>query len=265
MNLIRTAALVLAFAPLAAEAQTRVTPVLSTSLQRTCQGEVGQTTTFDATGRAPLNQPQVAADTRSFRATRAGDGYVFEQGAVLPHGETILRVNVAADGAISNAVLSGAGFERALAASAQPVDRAALAQSLALEIPERLIVGRSFAVGDQLYSEQLRQTLIGQMTAAMGVPFPVTGVINVLYAGEQTEGGRRVYLFEGGLQIRGEGEIQATAVSVGLDSQVRLLYDAETGLIVNYDTTQQLELNANGQPLTRNQSHDRYTCQIIPQ
>ncbi len=265
MRVLRAAVVALAFVPFAAQAQTRVTPVLSTSMQRACQGETGQTTLFDATGRSPVNQPQIAADTRGFRATRAGDGYAFEQSAVAAHGETFLRANVAADGAVSNAVLSGSGFERAMTASTLPVDAAALANSLALEIPERLLVGRSFAVGDQLYPEALRSTLISQMTSALGVPFPVGGTINIPFIGEQTQDGRRVYVFEGELQLQGEGQIQGAMVSVRVQSQAHIVHDAETGLVVRYDTSQQLELLSDRQPLIRNQSHDRYTCQIVAQ
>jgi hypothetical protein len=265
MKIACAAVIALAFVPLSAKAETRIAPVLSTSMQRACQGETGQTILFDATGRSPVNQPQVARDTRSFRAARAGNGYAFEQGAVTDYGETFLRVNVAADGAISDATLSGAGFERAVAESTLPVDVAALANSLAQEIPERLVVGRSFAVGDQLYPEDIRHTLVGQMTSALGMPFPVSGAIDIPFIGEQTENDRRVYVFEGDLQLQGEGQLQGTTISVAVNSHARIVHDAETALIVRYDSTQQQEITAGGQPFLRNESHDRYSCQIIPQ
>ncbi len=48
MKLILVAAVfAIAFTPLAVSAQARYSPVLSTSMQRTCQGEVGMTTLLD--------------------------------------------------------------------------------------------------------------------------------------------------------------------------------------------------------------------------
>ncbi len=266
MKLILVAAVfAIAFTPLAVSAQARYSPVLSTSMQRTCQGEVGMTTLLDATGQQPLNQPQILRDTRSFRATRTGDGYAFEQGAVNPAGDTVLRANVGANGAVSNAQLSGSAFQAALAASQTPVDVPTLAHSLALEIPERLIVGRTFAVGDQYYPEELRHSLIGQMTSAMGLPFPIQGSIDILYSGESTLSGRRVQVFEGTLHMEGSGEMQGRVLSINLNGPARISYDSETGLIVEYRTSQEIELLIGGQPFTRTRNHDNYSCTIAPQ
>jgi hypothetical protein len=266
MKLVQiAAAFALSFTPLAASAQARYSPVLSTSMQRSCPGETGMTMLFDATGQSPLNQPQITRDARSFRATRDGSSYAFEQAAVSPAGDTILRANVAANGAVSNAQLSGSAFQAALAASQTPVDVSTLANSLALEIPERLIVGRTFAVGDQYYPEELRHTLVGQMTSAMGVPFPVQGSIDITYRGESTQNGRRVHVFEGALRAEGNGDMQGQVVSIRLNGPARIAYDADTGLIVEYSTNQLIELLISGQPFRRIQNHDRYNCTIVPQ
>lgn len=259
------AALVLASAPISAVAQTPYNPVLSTSMQRSCVGETGTTMLFDATGQSPIDQPQTARDTRSFRATRSGDGYVMEQGAVTAAGDTLLRANVSATGAVTSAQLSGSAVQAAVAASSTPVDVPALANSLAQEIPERMIVNRSFAVGDQYYPEELRTTLIGQMTQAMGVPFPVSGSIDIRYTGEITQNGRRAHVFDGSLTINGAGQLQGQSVSVALTGPAHIVYDADTGLIVEYRTSQEISFLVSGQMFQRSQHFDNYTCTIAPQ
>lgn len=259
------AALVLASAPMSAFAQARYTPVLSTSMQRTCAGETGTTMLFDATGQTPLNQPQTARDTRTFRATRSGDGYLMEQGATTAAGDTVLRANVSPSGAVSNAQLSGSAVQAAIAASSTPVDVPALANSLAQEIPERMIINRSFAVGDHYYPDELRTTLISQMTQAMGVPFPVTGSIDIRYTSEITQNGRRAHVFDGSLTIDGAGQLQGQPVSIALTGPAHIVYDADTGLIVEYRTGQEISFVVSGQMFQRSQHFDNYTCTIAPQ
>ncbi len=257
-------ALALGLAPAAALAQARISPVVSTSMHRTCQGETGRTVLHDASGQSQIGQPQVAPDTRAFRATRSGAGYAFHQSASHSGGQTDLRVDVAATGAISNARLSGSAIEAARAANPQ-ADINALAYSLAQEIPERLLVGRSFAVGDQYYPDDLRNTLIGQMTSAMGLPFPIRGTIDMPYRGESTFNGRRAYVFEGTLQLNGQGAVQGRPVVLTMSSDVRVTHDAETGLVLDYRTAQDLDITLDGQPFQRNRTHDNYTCQIAAQ
>ncbi len=262
--MIAAAVLAAALTPGAAFAQQRVSSTLSNTMQRTCQGETGSHVTFDASGQRST-EPQRFTDTRSFRAERAGNGYRFVQRALNANGETVLTANVAANGAVSEAALSGAGFEAVIAQSATPVDVPALAASLAVEIPERLMVGRSFAMGDDYYPADLRDTLITQMTAAFGLPFPVTGSITMPFQGQQVIDGRQVLVWEGTLTMAGAGDVQGRQVSLQSNSRVRVVHDAATALVVSYNTSQTLALQMDAQPFLAQTSFDNYVCQIGPQ
>lgn len=262
-GLMAAAALALGLFPMAAFAQ-RVSPVLSTSMQRTCQGETGNHVTHDATGQQPT-APQRFADTRAFRAERAGTGYRFVQTAVNAAGETRLTADVASTGAVSNAQLSGVGLDAVIAQSATPVDVPALAASLAVEIPERLLVNRSFAQGDDYYPAELRDSLVGQMTSAMGLPFPVQGSITMPFQGQQTIDGQSVLVWEGTLSMNGAGNVQGAQISLQSLTRVRVTHDAATALVRSYATSQTLNIVANGQPFLTQNSFDNYTCQIVPQ
>ena len=260
---LATAVLVAALAPAGAFAQ-RVTPTLSTTMQRTCQGETGSHVTFDASGQRPT-QPQRFTDTRAFRAERAGAGYRFVQQATNGAGETVLTANVAADGAVSDAALSGPGFEAALAQSPTQLDVPALAASLAVEIPERLMINRSFAQGDDYYPPDLRDTLVTQMTAAMGLPFPIVGSITIPFQGQTMIDGHSVLVWEGDLTMSGSGPVQGGQMALQSNSRVRVVHDAATGLVRSYTTSQTLTVQANGQPFLARTSFDNYVCEITPQ
>lgn len=262
--LVFAAALAAGLSPMAAAAQQRIMPSLSTTMQRTCQGEVRSRVLHDVTGQRPTGE-QVAPDTRAFRATRTSAGYAFRQSATTQAGDTILSANVANDGAVSNAELSGSAFQAALAQSQTPIDVPALANSLAREIPERFMVNRSFAVGDEYYPPELRRTLISEMTAAMGMPFPITGEINMPFQGESTRDGRRVWTWEGTLTMNGGGVVQGANFAITSLSRVRVIHDAETGLVLSYQTSQTVDLQANGQPFLAQESSDNYNCQLVPQ
>lgn len=252
-------------APAAALAQDgRVSPIITTSMQRTCQGESGAHVTFDASGQRST-EPQRFADTRGFRAERAGNGYRFVQSVTQPHGETTLTANVAADGAVSGAMLAGAGFDTSVAASPTPIDVPALAASLAVEIPERLLVNRSFAPGDQYYPPELRDSLISQMTSALGLPFPVTGSINMPFQGQSTIDGHEVWVWEGELTMSGAGLVRDAPVTLQSVSRVRVVHDAATGLVRTYRTAQDINLQIGGQPFLAQTTFDSYVCQIVPQ
>ena len=262
--ILAATAMAAVLAPMGASAQQRVTPALSTTMQRTCQGETGSHVTFDASGERST-APQRFTDTRSFRAERAGRGFRFIQQAVNGAGETVLTADVAANGAVTNPGLSGAGFEAAIAQSATPIDVPALAASLAVEIPERLLVGRSFAAGEDYYPAELRDTLVTQMTSAFGLPFPVQGSITMPFQGRQVIDGRQVLVWEGALTMAGAGDVQGTQVSLQSNSRVRIVHDAATALVISYNTSQEISLQANGQPYLAQTSFDNYVCQIVPQ
>lgn len=260
---IAAAVFAAALAPAVASAQ-RVTPTLSTTMQRTCQGETGAHVTFDASGQRST-EPQRWTDTRGFRAERAGAGYRFVQSVTQAQGDTTLTANVAANGEVSGALLSGAGFDAAVAASPTPIDVPALAASLAVEIPERLLVNRSFAVGDQYYPPELRDTLISQMTSALGFPFPINGSINIPFQGRTAIDGNDVLVWEGELTMSGAGLVNDAPVTLQSVSRVRVVHDAATGLVRTYRTAQDLNLQVGGQPFLAQSTFDSYVCQIAPQ
>lgn len=258
--LLAAAALAAGLAPMSAAAQ-RITPTLSTTMQRICEGERRSIT---VQADAPAAAPEVMATTNHFRALRDAEGYLFYESTTNADGETIVLARVADTGEISNPELRGSAMDAARA-EAPDVDWNEMAQYLAIEIPERLIVGRSFDVGDDYYPPHLQANLIEPMAAALGVPFPITSEINIPYRGESVEGGRRVWTWEGEITMRGSGVVHSTQIDVMGTSQVRVVRDAETALTLALSMSQTIELRLLGQPYFRQEASDGYTCQISPQ
>lgn len=262
---IALAALILAGAPQAALAQApRITPVLSTTQQRTCAA-VNSNVVLMHRGQAVADAPPtVERQTRGLRIVEAADGLVIEQSAVGPTTDLALRVHTTADGTVTDATLAGTSIE-AYAAAEPTVDLATLARTMADDIPERLLIGRSFAVGDSFYPEALRQTLIKRMAAAMGMPFAVTGTTDILYRGEVMHEGRRAWRFSGEFRSQGSGEVAGRTVAIDHVTTAEILHDVETGLVLKYDTRADTRLDVAGRLFQHQKVTDVYDCEIVPQ
>lgn len=267
MRVLISAAGAMALAALAvpqAAAQT-ITPTLSTTMQRVCAAQTTTTNVFDASGTLPT-APSVVGSTRTFYATRSGDGYGFVQGAQQATGDITLRANVGANGDVSWAEISGPGAAP-IAAAMPPAEFTAMAQTLARDIPERLMVGRTFRPGEQLYPGDLGEQIIGELTRSFGLPFPVTGNVDVPYIGEATSAdGSRVWVWEGRMAMSGSGLVQGR-VTLGLNATflMRVEHDVETALVRMTSMDGTVSVTANGQRTLETRTVDGFTCRISPQ
>jgi hypothetical protein len=254
------------FAPQGAVAQdARITPVLSTTMQRVCQIETTRTLLMNG-GRVVDNpRPVIERQTSSLRASRAGEGWAFLWVAGS-EGDLTLRVETAADGAVTAATLSGPSIEADARRPGSPVP--ALASAMADDVAERLLVGRAFDPGDSYYPEPLRRSLLQRMvTAMMGLPGDANGSVDILYEGEVEFEGRRAWRFAGPITIAGEFTSNAAGRTVrfGNTSEAVALHDAETGLLLKYDVDANYRTFVDGTPFLHQRRTQAFTCEIIPQ
>lgn len=259
------AVLVLAAAPQAALAQSsRITPVLSTTMQRTCQAETSTVALMTGGVESPDAQPVVETQTRGLKVVRTGEGRLFEQTSVAAGDDILLRFSTEVNGAVIEASLTGSSIDT-YAAATPGADIPALAYAMADDVPERLLIGRTFAVGDHYYPEALRRSLISRMIANMGLPFAVNGSLDIRYRGEVMHAGRRAWRFSGEITVQGSGDLGGRPVAIDHVTRGEILHDAETGLVLRYDTTADTELDLGGQPVSRQRNTESYDCEIIPQ
>lgn len=259
------AVLFLSVVPQVALAQSGpITPVLSTDMQRVCEAEVTNVMLMSDGVENVGTQPTVQADTRGLKVVRTDNGLDFEQTAVGSNFSTVLRFSTVDNGAVTDANLTGSWADAYVAATPD-ADLPALAYSLAADVPERLLVGRTFAVGDQYYPEALRGSLMGQMVANLGLPFAVDGALDVRYRGEVRHEGRRAWRFSGEMTARGSGDVNGVPVSLDHVGQAEVLHDAETGLVLRYNLTSTTQYSVRGSPFSRQRATDTYDCEIIPQ
>ena len=259
------AALLLGLVPQPALAQAgSITPVVSTTMQRNCEAETSAQVLRQGGQEVTGSQPTIERQTRTLRITRAGSGYRFEQNVEAPLGDVVLRFNVAANGAPSGATLSGSSID-AYAAAAPEIDLSELAAAFADDVPERLLIGRTLAVGDTYYPVELQRSLVGRMTTGMGLPFPVDGSIDIRYRGEVMRGGRRAWRFTGEMTMQGAGTLSGLPVTIAQTTQTEVLHDAETALVLAFNADAETRLDMNGQPFQVSRNTDKYTCAIVPQ
>lgn len=262
---LAVAAFVLAAVPQAVHAQAaRITPALSTTMQRVCDAETTARVLMDG-GKEELGaQPSVARQTRGLRVLRDRNGLVFEQTATDDWGDTLLRFVITPTGAVSGAELSGSAMD-AYAAATPDADLPGLAAALAEDVPERLMVGRTLSVGDSYYPESLRRSLIGRVISGMGLPFAVNGSLDIFYRGEVVHEGRRAWRFTGQMAISGAGTIDGRPVAIAQAMDVEILHDAETALVLSYSTKADTRVDLDGRPTRRVRNTEAYTCRIVPQ
>src|SRR5262249_42562639 len=146
--------------------------------------------------------PRTTTGVRTFKAQRDGDGYVFVQGGRTELGEISLTAHVTATGDVRDAAFSGAPVDDL------HTDLTALAVSGARDIPERIIVGRTFSVGDEYYAGEEGQRVLEALRTSMGFPFPLSATIHQPFIGVVTEDGARVLKFEGDWTLSGSGEFR---------------------------------------------------------
>jgi hypothetical protein len=251
--------------PQAAVAQDgRITPVLSTTMQRICEGETTRAMLMERGEAIPDARPTLEKQTRGLRISALPGGLLFETTVSGPQGDALLRFELAPDGTVTGEAASGPAMD-AYVAARPGADLPALVRALAEDTPERLLLGRSFAVGDAYYPENLRRSLVQRMAAGLNLPFAADGADDMAYLGETIHEGRRAWRFGGRITVGGAGDVTAGRVSVAQATEAAILHDAETGLILSYQTTSESRVDLDGQPFRHLRMTDTMTCDIVPQ
>jgi hypothetical protein len=269
MKLRRAASAALALsllAPHVALAQdARITPTLSTTMQRVCDVETTRILLMNAGQAAANPQPALETQTGGLQASQTGNGWRFVSTSGGSDGDLTLRFETTADGTVTAATLSGASID---AYSGRPgADVPTLASTMAEDVPERLLLGRTFAVGDSYYPEALRRSLLDRMTKAFDLPVDANGSIDMRYEGEVEFEGRRAWRFAGRITVAGQFPINASGTIVGIDhvTEAVVLHDAETGLVLKYDAQSDDRASLDGRPFRHQKTTNGFTCEIIPQ
>ncbi len=269
MKLRDAASAALAFAMLAPQGagaqDARITPVLSTTMQRVCQVETTRVLLMNAGEMVTSPQPAIEVRPASLRASRSDSGWVLVSTSNGAGGELILRVAAADDGAVTEATLSGASVD--VHAGTSGANIPALASAMADDVPERLLLGRTFAAADSYYPEELRRTLLDRMAAGLGMPVDVNGSIDMRYEGEVEFEGRRAWRFAGTITAAGQIPINASGAAIMFDhvTEAVALHDAETGLLLKYDSEANDRTRVNDRPFRHQRKTEAFTCDIIPQ
>jgi hypothetical protein len=189
---------------------------------------------------------------------RSEAGYEFVDGLTDASGERIVRAIVRADGAVSSAAFTRSEVDASRRIQHQPDARARRA---ALAIPERLMLGRSFAVGDQYYRADYFATLL----QAFDFPIPVHGESNVPLRGESVENGARVLIWEGSWRVEGNGDLNGAQIAARADFHTRVAHDARTGLVREHRLSGVITVTRNGVRWREILYSDEYFCEITPQ
>ncbi|MEQ1617591.1 MAG: hypothetical protein ABL883_04510 [Terricaulis sp.] len=233
---------------------------LAAGPKRECAGEVQITPVFmkDVPQAPP---PQTNALTQNFTATKVADGYLFEQSGNSQMGDVMLRATVSDAGEVRTAELSGGG----LGAFMNPNgDTNRLAMVAARSIPERLVMGRTIKVGDELYPAALVQELTDTMSAQMGLPpgFSLTVTAQIPFKGAQAAEGRQVLVFEGAMQVNGNGDQGGQPVVMTMPTNVRYSFDAATGLLRETTTDGEMSMSLNGERQLAMRMRQTMSCTI---
>lgn len=254
--LLAAAVVVSVLAASSAFAQERATLPLSTSVQRTCPAEV---TVTPASG-----QPSIEASIRTFRAETRPGGYELIQGAQQLSGNVELRVIVDQQGQVQSADLIGPGID-AMRAANPTVDVRGIAMTTARDIPERMVMNRAFAVGDQYYPPGLGEQVVSDLTSAFGLPFPVTGSLDIpLRSIAANSQGARLLTFEGTMVLGGSGVVQGANFALEGRYVVRIVHDTETGLVRESLLDGVVTLVRDGTRIMETRAVERYSCNLTP-
>lgn len=257
---LAAALLIAALAPQAAIAQTApIRPVVSTTMQRTCDSQVSVLVRMSNGQEIASPQPVVQTMTRNLRVKRAGTGYLFEQTSTDAATEAMLRFHLSEDGVVSDAELSGTAFR-----NVPQLNLSRAAYAWADDLPERLLVGRSFAVGDPYYPEELRRTLLARTIESMGMPLDVEGELTFKYEGETTYEGRPAWRFGGVTNVRSSGVFEGRQVSATVTTDAEILHDAETALVLRYHSDNTTKIEIDGRLLRIQTNSETYVCRVHP-
>ncbi len=233
---------------------------LAAGAKRECTGEVLVTPLF-MKGVPQLPAPQSNALIQNFTSSRVASGYLFEQSGNTQLGDVMLRANVSETGEVSSAELTGSGLGAFMNPSG---DTNRLAMTAARNVPERVVMGRTLKQGDDLYPAALAQELADTMGATMGLPpgFNLTVTTQIPYKGATDVGGRQVLLFEGVMQVNGNGDQGGQPVLMTMPTNVSMSFDAATGLLRETTTEGEMSMSLSGERQIAMRMRQSMTCTI---
>ena len=233
--------ILLAIAPTTSAAATPIT--LSSEASRNCTGEMS-IRMVDAQGQpVPTGAPEAGAIRETLSIRLVGGQYEVRHDATDPEGRTLLIARIRPDGTVIDATLSGTGT-----AGATGDQLRSLAMLMARALPERLVAGRSFGPGDNLYSDAENQAMLGALSGALGssadIQMESTG--NLPFTGSAGEGAGRTLTFAGPATMRGRGTIGGQMMEIEVSGEGTTVIDATTGLLRASTMQANMGLKADG-------------------
>lgn len=248
--------LILMMAPACNAAATRVT--LAPSASRTCTGAT-TARVLRHEGQPVSNVPEQSlamSETLSVRLT--GEQYEIRRTNSLPGGEMLLIAHIRPDGTVIDANMSG---------SVPMIDSARLQEMSMLAarmLTERLLLGRDFRPGDDLYADVDTRELVSGMMGAMAMPpgFQFQAAGSLPFTGVAGDGNSRSLNFAGQFQATGQGVVNGQSVNLLFPGRVTIAMDATTGLVRSMTTEGTMQAKVNG--VLQNEMHMRQamTCTI---
>ncbi|MGD9815342.1 MAG: hypothetical protein AB7Q23_10785 [Hyphomonadaceae bacterium] len=235
---------------------------LEAGASRDCTGQMQVTVEYTVSdaGRGP---PGVEPMTQSFTSTRGGGGYEFVQEGGTSMGPINLRASVRENGTVTEATLSGTGVAPMFSTSPEDMNR--LAVAAANSIPERMLLGRGFNVGDRYYTDAMIRELVDAMSRSMGIP-PTFNLnvdaSDVKFAGLTSDSGAQAYVFRGTLHATGGGDFNGQNISLDYPAEVTVAYDPETGLMRSSSTDGVITTNLDGERQSAMRMQQTLTCTI---
>lgn len=148
--------LCLAMAPASGAAAAGVTPASGAS--RTCTGETRVRVVSSLLEPTAVGQEQASPMSEALSVRRTGDSYEIRRTNSMPErGPMLLIAHIRPDGTVIDAILSGG----APSMDASALQR--LSMLAARTLPERLMLGREFRSGDNLYADIETQDVVASM------------------------------------------------------------------------------------------------------
>lgn len=251
--------LVVVIAPACSAEAARVT--LASGASRTCTGETRVRMLRNLREPASVGQEQSGAMSETLSVRRTGDQYEIRRSNLMPGGETLLIAHIRPDGTVTDATMSGnipivGGGERLQQAS----------MLAARMLSERLLMGREFRPGDDLYANVDRRDLVAGMMGAMGAPpeFQMQMAGSLPFTGMTGNGTNRSLNFAGEIRATGNGQANGQTMTMAFPSRATITMDATTGLMRGQTTEGTMAVTVNGVTQVEMRMVQSMTCTISP-
>ena len=227
--------------------------------ERTCTARTRVDTTFDADA-ATLPPPEVTNDLRALTLTpRADGGFDIEQRSGEGDALVVLKIRTDGRGETVAAEIGGPGME-GVEADMGAMDRDALARAAAVDVPERLLIGRSFRPGDPYYPPGAADAVIAGLARSFGLPegTDFTADMRSSFEGVSTVNGRTVMTWSGVMTMK----VRLGDVSGDARFEYRMVHDQETGLVIEAFNDGVLDFSQGGRRAKGMRIMDAYGCRI---